>query len=723
MDGNAEQIMKRLRNYHSTFRIPVYQRNYDWGEHQCEQLWKDLMDLVKHPDRPSHFFGSIVAKGENDDWLIIDGQQRITTITLIIIALCRAAKNGDITYRDVREIDELEVNNIFIDYNKDPDHLRLIPIEKDRQALRALASMPEDQFVQESNLTANYRYFYQRIKSGEHSLEDIKDALFRLTIIFIYLSDKDDPQMIFESLNSTGLDLSEADKVRNFLLMSLSTEEQERCYRKYWRVIEYNTGSDPTRFIRDYLSIRTGRIASLSGLYYDFKHYFSSGSNSREEEMREMEYYSRYYRQVIDADTDDKSLNTKLQHLGNIGSEVGSSYYMDLLSDRSKGLISTEEAYQALSLIENWWARRIICDYPANSMTKIFCTLHRDVYRIREKSDERQIPYHEVLKYIVLSKTGKAKFPDDTELKDRLGKRQVYLITKSYRNFLLERLENEDGKESIDIIRGLIEGTISIEHIMPQKLTPDWRKSLGEDYERVHAEYLHTLANITLTGYNSDYGNRSFDEKKNGYVTAKGEQVKGYRDSKFALTQEVCTYDHWDEASIQRRQEWIYDRLIQLWPMPETDFAPREDDVVEIRLSDDERLTYKILTAFSYQGETHECSLWVEMLTKVAELLYAQYPETLRRLCAENKFSYFTDSLEGQKYPLDFRRLGSNVYLKTALSNTSKRFQLQILFDECGIDQEDLVFYVKLPAKSKTTVDRKEDSGSEDKRLPLDLLD
>ena len=157
--------------------------------------------------------------------------------------------------------------------------------------------------------------------------------------------------------------------------------------------------------------------------------------------------------------------------------------------------------------------------------------------------------------------------------------------------------------------------------------------------------------------------------------------------------------------------------------MPETDFAPREDDVVEIRLSDDESLTCKILTAFSYQGETHECSLWVEMLTKVAELLYAQYPETLRRLCAENKFSYFTDSLEGQKYPLDFRRLGQNVYLKTALSNTSKRFQLQILFDECGIDHEDLVFYVKLPAKSKTTVDRKEDSGSEDKRLPLDLLD
>lgn len=508
------------------FIIPLYQRNYDWNEKNCAQLFNDLVSIHEQ-GRTNHFFGSIVsahADSHSDDRLIIDGQQRITTVSLILIALVNAAKANDMPCSDPRNIDRIWETYLVDKYQENTRKVKLKPIKKDMEAFDALLFKGKDEYIESSNVTRNYKYFYNKIKECGLTLDELFNSIKKLQVISIKLSGDDDPQLIFESLNSTGMDLSEADKIRNYLLMSFDSEKQEYFYNQYWNKIEDCTGYKPTMFIRDFLTIKLRRICNTDVLYFEFKDYVSNYT-TREQVMADMRTYAKYYRQVTLAETDNEQLKRKYKQLGYIGSAVAMPFYMQFLEYATNNNFSDEEIYAVLDTIENYWARRIICNLPANALNKVFCTLHYDVMKIiadHEKRDvELSVSYCELLKFVLLKKQGTAVFPNDQYVTEQFKTRQIYKIPIDYRYFLFERMENENGKEVHDVVNEMKAGRTTIEHIMPQTLTTKWKEALGEDYERIHGEYLHTFANLTLTGYNTSYSNHTFEEKKNDILTAR----------------------------------------------------------------------------------------------------------------------------------------------------------------------------------------------------------
>ena len=314
----------------------------------------------------------------------------------------------------------------------------------------------------------------------------------------------DNPQLIFESLNSCGKDLEEADKVRNYLLMSLSSEQQEEYYKKYWAEIESCTDDEPTMFIRDYLTIKTKLISKITDLYFDFKTFDEKNSIPREELLIEMLKYAKYYKQSTKGCTGDEKIDRKFKQLSNIGSSVCMPFYLQFLEYANDNKLSSEEVYKVLDIVENYWARRIICAYPANVMSKTFAILHSDILRIINEHSKRETPlessYSELIKYVLLKKQGNAIFPKDSEIDKNFPTRQIYKIPIDYRYFLFERMENENSKEGDDtIVSRMKKNQITIEHIMPQTLNQKWKDSLGENWEDIHETYLHTFANLTLT--------------------------------------------------------------------------------------------------------------------------------------------------------------------------------------------------------------------------------
>ena len=287
--------------------------------------------------------------------------------------------------------------------------------------------------------------------------------------------------------------------------MSLTPEEQEEYYRKYWRKIEDNTDYDPTMFIRDYLTVKNKTISSIAELYFDFKRYDEENNIPREYLLNDMLKYSVFYRHASKGEGYSENVNRKFKQLSYIGSMVCMPFYMSFLDYAQENGQNEDCIYEVLDVIENYWARRIICGYPANVMAKSFALLHSDVLRIIRQHERRgvvlTVSYGELLKFILLRKQGTAKFPSDTELKDNFPKRQIYRIPLDYRCFLFERMENLDNKETNDsIVKKIKDGTYSFEHIMPQSLNTFWKEELGDEYERIHEEYLHTFANLTLTG-------------------------------------------------------------------------------------------------------------------------------------------------------------------------------------------------------------------------------
>ncbi len=297
MKGEDKKLLRFFEGADKRFIIPLYQRNYDWEIKHCQHLFADLV-YRNEENRKQHFFGSLVptrVTDYNDHYLLIDGQQRITTISLLLIAMVNAAKSGELRYEDPRKIEKIYKTYIVDEYQDNERKVKLKPIKNDMKSFDSLIYEEPEKYDTDSNVTRNYRFFYELLKTCELTLEDIFESIKKLVVIDIRLEREDDPQLIFESLNSTGLDLSEADKIRNYLLMSMSGEEQERCYDKYWNKIEEYTSYNPTMFIRDYLTVYTRTISNIDNLYFEFKSFVERRGMSREEVMADMTEYASYY--------------------------------------------------------------------------------------------------------------------------------------------------------------------------------------------------------------------------------------------------------------------------------------------------------------------------------------------------------------------------------------------------------------------------------------------
>lgn len=533
MKGDAQPLIKFFDGSDKRFIIPLYQRNYDWKEENCEQLFSDLLNLHER-NRKSHFFGSIVSSIQpgTEDRYIIDGQQRITTVSLLLIAMVNAKKEGLIEAVDSKLVEKIFKRYLVDEYQEDERKVKLKPIKKDMEAFDALLYKSREQYIKESNVTRNYDFFYDKVIRSGLTIDELFETIKKLEVINIRLDVADDPQLIFESLNSTGLDLSEADKIRNYLLMSLSPTEQDYLYNRFWNPIEVFTKYDPSSFVRDYLTMKQGKIGRIDKIYFIFKEYAEGNNMTRAGLLEDMHHYAEIYSQIDNAKAGTDKLNQKLSQLRRLDSTIAYPFFMAFFDYASKNDLPENEICKVIDVIESYWARRIICNLPSNALNKVFATLHRDVLNHIDKVVSGNKPaYIDVLIYILLKKGRSSIFPSDEDVKTDFATRQVYKIPVNARMFILERLENRDNNERHDVIKGLSEKKISIEHIMPQTLSDKWKKDLGPEWERIHQTYLHTMANLTLTAYNSQYSNLTFLEKR--------DMEKGFKESAFRLNNYV----------------------------------------------------------------------------------------------------------------------------------------------------------------------------------------
>ncbi len=547
----------KIINGTTQFVIPVFQRDYSWTEAECEQLWKDVLAIAAAPHDRGHFLGSVVYVSTGDSsagftrWLMIDGQQRVTTLTLLLTALrdhiADIGWTGSEDGPSVKRVEAYFLKNV--QEEGDRRH-KLVLRRHDQATLRALLDREELPQEVSERIRDNYEFFREQLKDVDP--EDTYRGIGRLVVVDVALDrGVDDPQLIFESLNSTGMDLSQSDLIRNFILMRLPEREQTRLYETYWSKIEnLFRGSEKTfdAFVRDYIALRTqaSKQERADEIYFAFRRVFGSiGSEPEKLDalLEELLCFARYHAAFSIGTGSLEPLREPLARLRR-QVDVPAILVMRLFECfDSLHTMSEEEFAKAISLIESYVFRRAICGEQTRGYWQVFANL---AYAI-----DPQRPL-EALMVGLARQRDNYRFPDDDEFKKALEERGIYGLRVCFE--LLDRLENHDSKEPTDTSK------YSIEHIMPQneKLVPKWRKMLGEHWRDVQREWVHRLGNLTLTGYNSTYSDRPFDEKK----TIRG----GFEESSVRLSKFVREQPVWTPAEMERRGKQLARQILAIWP-------------------------------------------------------------------------------------------------------------------------------------------------------------
>ena len=693
MKGSECKFVKYMEGADKRFVIPVYQRNYDWKTENCKQLYDDLIKIIME-HRKSHFFGSLVSvynpDGHNEEFLIIDGQQRLTTVSLLFLAMYNLI-DREIIIPESSNLKQRIFEEYLVDKWKPEDtRIKLKPVKNDQMAFGKLFSDPIEH-IRESNLTVNYDYFYDRIQKQEITINQLYDAICSLEIINIRLDMEDNPQLIFESLNSTGLDLSEGDKIRNLILMGLPSKEQEDYYDKYWNKIEVCTKYDVSAFIRDYLSVKQQAIPQQKKIYYNFKNYVEFGKIETEPLLSEMLTYAKNYQILLDGNTGNTMLDACIFRMNRLETTVTRPFFLVVLRLYNESKLTLTLVTEIFLIVENYLFRRMICDLPTNALNKIFFTLHREIVRY----DGTEENYIEKLKYALLSKKERARFPDDKEFSQAFVERPVYLMNSKNKIYIFERLENFGTSEDKDVYRHCDDGTYSIEHIMPQHLTPLWQKELGDDYERIHDLWLHRIANLTLTAYNSKYSNSSFTEKKT--------MQNGFEDSGIRMNAWIARKDKWTLAELEGRSQYLMNRALDIWAALTTDYEPEEKQLDTYTLEDEKELTSRLIAKFTFKNTEQPVSSWVEMFQKVIQILYAKDKTIITKLAMseeENIALHFNTNPDAFTKSVE---IGDGIYVWTNTNTQSKLSVLSRLFKLYNEDPADLVFYLR--DENETNID------------------
>lgn len=697
MKGYAKPLHEFIEGHKIQFVIPVYQRNYDWLIDNCDQLFSDLVKLSRS-NRCSHFFGSIVTSSADSSYnrLVIDGQQRLTTISLLLLAGIKAVKDGAIEISEESKIDEAYEVFLKAKFCNSERKIKLVPIENDRIAYDKIFN-EEDSFDEDSKVTRNYRHFYDLLtrKPQALSFDQLLDAIERLQIISIELDSDDDAQLIFESLNSTGLALTEADKIRNYLLMSLTPEEQHMCFKNYWQKIEQATENQPTKFLRDYLTIQQQlqRPVRQSNIYYEWKKYMDG--HGRKEELVKMLDYAHYYQQVTEAKLSTAKLSEKMRHICNIETDVTNVFFIQFLKYASANNLSEDEIFKVIDLVENYLARRIVCNMPGNALTQVFCALHKDVLKSIEEYSSANVElgnsYSDILTYHIMRRDGNYQLPRDMQFVESIKTRDTYHMLKPFQIFLFERLENSVHGEYNDVATDMKKKDATIEHIMPQTLNGDWKAMLGDNYEEIQDKYLHTFANLTLTGINSELSNKPFEIKRDGKKIG-NEIYPGYKNSKYRLTKNVTLCDKWTEIELQNRCNEIVATFLRLYPLPQTTFKPLPKPVDEASL-DEETFspTNRTLKSFRLFGNEYNETTWKGMLLHVVKLVMERYTDIVDTLYDAEGFFWSAKQADTRYCTM----IAPQKYLWTSMDNRSKLRCLRFLFEKCDIAESELVLLLE----------------------------
>ena len=681
MDTNKVKVISDLiEKNQRIFKIPVYQRNYDWGIEQCQKLFDDIIKAYQNEKK--HFLGTFVyIRGEVDnstltEVLVIDGQQRLTTLYILLKALYDSAKNKKITsiYNEIQEY-------IYNRRCSEEFKIKLKPIQTDNVQLQKLMENKLEDMSLTSNITRNYNFFMELIsKVQDFELSDILYGMKKLEMVEIILdkSDGDEPQIIFESINSTGLELNLADLIRNFLLMD--DRNQDYLFHEYWIKIEQQIGyGEFEEFLIQYLNSKISKNITMQNAYEKFKSYYNENFKNHEDILKDLKKYAKYYAAFIGKKS---NYSSEIEYLLNsfrlLKQTTSYPFLLKIFENHEEKYIDDNELINILKFLRSYSIRRIICEIPSNSLRGLYKGLYD---RITNKNNDNN--YYNLVKLISELNT-KDRIPDDNQFKEALINKNLY--KKIACKYILSEIENQ-AKEKID------SSNLTIEHILPQKENSlVWKEEIGKEYERIYKTYLHTLGNLTITGYNSELGTRKFLEKKE--IIKKNSKMN-------ILNKDILNTVKWEEKNILKRAQNLSNIILDIFDYKKIDHNLKEIGIQEelLNLESEIDLKSKKPFRFIFAGEEVLVSSYVGMLNEFINLLFDIKSKLFYEL-AKNEFS-MTKS-ENVYIGYDNSKIGrpkeifnTGIFYETNLSSEYIILFIKTLLIKSGFDLEDFEFAIK----------------------------
>lgn len=678
------------------FRIPVYQRNYDWSESNCNRLLDDIYGIMQSGDK--HFLGTIVFMAAKSggfalqEYIIIDGQQRLTTLMLILKALSVVAESvGDDCYH---EIEEQYLHNKYCD---EEFKVKLKPIKSDNNQFLLLLEDKIDEMDEDTHIYHNFMLCKERFERwAEKGINPshVLDALTKLEIVEIVLTKgEDDPQVIFESINSTGLELSNADLIRNYLLMN--ADDQEKLYENYWLYIEKTLRnkmdySNLDAFFMQYIVYKTSKPVNSRQLYNSFVKLFKDSGYSQENILKELRYYAEIFGAfVYGSDKYSDRINKLLYRLRVLNQTTCYPFLLHIFDDYHQGVITEETVEKILQFILAYLLRRMVCGVPSNTLRGLFTYLYNRIFKVASNKQK----YYETLNKFLFTVSSKDVIPSAAEFERALQKANIYGNNALCR-FLLLDIENGDGKEILQA------ENLTIEHIMPQTLSADWSHIRPEEHE----EYLHTLGNLSVTGYNSELSNKSFAEKQD-IIRENSKAV--------ILNSDVLDKESWNVADIQARAKRLAGIVLTRYKIERILDDSIEFEYIEtLTLDNYDEVTGKKLVSFKLFGETYRQNKYALMLLDVIKLLDKKSPGKLQTL-AENNYSFNSTKRKhvhlnldgsGMRWPW---KVTDGIYLEANLSAWSCIRFIENLLAEFGFEKDQFSF--NIVAEEPSEIDEDEE--------------
>ncbi len=676
------------------YKIPVYQRNYEWSVEQCNKLFEDIVQAAKR--NQFHFCGSIVyqpiapIKGIHNN-IVIDGQQRLTTIYILIKALLDMAKNEDERMMPSTALFNVDQFNQF--QLDETSKMKLKAAKDNNDQLLALIYDKHVQIDKNCGIYRNYKHFCELIATEQKNgvtVKDIYRGIGFLTVSVIQLDVNDKAQEIFERINSTGIPLTLADKIRNYVLMTDSN--QEELYEKYWLKIERLLTKDQLAgFFMDFLNMKLDGFTKESAAYTDFKQLYLRGRYTNESMLQDIYHYAQQYHAFYYGNNDlGDMVNNSLAGLRQLNQTTLYLFLFKVFDDYENGAVNKLDLGRILRMLLNYSIRRLICEIGSNSLRGLYKTLYGRVFNRPENKDH----YYDSIVSFLLQLTTKDAVPDDTEFTNALKERNLYR-KNALCKYLLSAIENQ-GKEKV------ITDNLTIEHIMPQNknLSTSWQDMLGENWEFVRDHYLHTLGNLTLTGYNSELGDRPFAEKKR-LLEESGSHIT-------VLYSDVKDKDIWNAEAIEDRAQRLADIILKLFPIeqPEhnTDFSdPRYK---EYTVADSSNATFKNVNYYELLGERVNVSSFAFMVRSVANKLYDLDKKIIVDMATANEvfpgwwnpvFSYDETVLHN---PVKLNE-DDDIFISTGYSASDCISFIRELMKKYGLNLEEDFLYSAKPASSK----------------------
>ncbi|MCL2522881.1 MAG: DUF262 domain-containing HNH endonuclease family protein [Erysipelotrichales bacterium] len=689
MKAEPEKIIDLMFDNKRQYQIPVYQRDYDWKSDNCKELFVDVIQAYKK--EKTHFFGTIVQVQQDEEnsikrFLIVDGQQRMTSVYLLLKALYDLDNGSNEDKLEKLLYNFSGAKTFSID---EKNKLKLKPIKSDNVQFVKLMTNDLDGIDKSSNIYLNYAYFKKLI--SEHLNEDIEisnilKGLEYLQIVMISLKEEagDEPQVVFERINSTGEDLTLSDLIRNYVLMT--DKNQDELFEKYWTVIAKNIGDKEkmSDFFITFLHYKTQESININNAYSVFKKIIESKSISNEEILKEFVRFSRYYEVLIKSVGEDNPLNIFnpiLSGFRDLKQSTIFPFLFALFNDYENEVIDKICLQNSLSIFLNYTLRRAITGVPTNSFRGLYLTLYKRIFETKNKENYLESIY----RFLANLKKTKDAVPSDNVLLDSLMNSNIYKDRKTA-SYILSLLENSNYKEKVILTN------ITIEHIMPQNKTDEWRAMIGENYDFVYDKYLHTLGNLTLTGFNSELSDKSY-AKKRDFIN--------YNTKFVILNEEFRSHSMWNEGSITSRAKRLGQRLVEILELP--------DIIKNSYVIDNSMNKFSLLDRGSHSGskpinlvilgETITISSWKELLSETLNFLYNEYESIILENLAKEKFKlslyriYLTFDSTELRNPRKIEN--SNIYYETNLSANNILSFIRAVLDKYDIPHSDVMFYTK----------------------------